>query len=538
MKMKMMALALATLAGTAMAQPGAFTDLGTRTTAQTFSQLVTLNAPNDIQWFRVVLPPTLNSIGYVDIWTTPTADPVPASDMTDTEIGLYDAVGNGAVATAAYNDDDAGPGLHGQLTFGSSTAPRPAVTFGTLSVGAARNGNDGNLAGGEYYLAVGRFNVTFVNSGFGVSSTYTGTQTQTMLNFEIAPPTDPYPPTGTGAASPASVVVGSNVLLTVAVTPGGNPASSSVTVTGDLSGLGGSAAQQFFDNGTNGDVTANDNVFSYSYLIPATASEGGANVGFTVTDNLARSSSGTITIGLDAAGDLPATAAVPVGTGALDSISGVFTNNDVDMYRINICDAANFSATTFGATTVDTQLFLFNVDGTGVVMNDDVPTGLPGDTTLQSTLTSALIPGAGDYFLAVSRYNIDPVDAGASLIWANTPFDTERSPDGPGAGGTVAAWTGTVTGTANYTIAFTGTCYPSNGPACGLADVGGVGGAPGADAHLDNNDFVVFIDYFFSQNPIADQGATGGAPGPDGAYDNNDFIVFIDNFFNAPASCR
>ncbi|MDP1661991.1 MAG: GC-type dockerin domain-anchored protein, partial [Phycisphaerales bacterium] len=68
------------------------------------------------------------------------------------------------------------------------------------------------------------------------------------------------------------------------------------------------------------------------------------------------------------------------------------------------------------------------------------------------------------------------------------------------------------------------------GPAC-PADLGTQGGAPGSDGVLDNNDFIVFIDYFFAHDPLADRGVQGGVPGSDGAFDNNDFIVFIDQFF-------
>ncbi|HYD01041.1 MAG TPA: GC-type dockerin domain-anchored protein [Phycisphaerales bacterium] len=68
-------------------------------------------------------------------------------------------------------------------------------------------------------------------------------------------------------------------------------------------------------------------------------------------------------------------------------------------------------------------------------------------------------------------------------------------------------------------------------PPCGPADVGSVGGVPGADHILDNNDFIVFVDLFFAHSPSADRGSTGGQPGADGAWDNNDFIVFIDQFF-------
>jgi len=72
---------------------------------------------------------------------------------------------------------------------------------------------------------------------------------------------------------------------------------------------------------------------------------------------------------------------------------------------------------------------------------------------------------------------------------------------------------------------------------CGPADVGRQGGAPGFDRVLDNNDFVVFIDYFFSANPSADLGSQGGVPGADTVFDNNDFVVFIDEFFTPPLGC-
>lgn len=66
---------------------------------------------------------------------------------------------------------------------------------------------------------------------------------------------------------------------------------------------------------------------------------------------------------------------------------------------------------------------------------------------------------------------------------------------------------------------------------CSPADLGGQGGAEGGDGLLDNNDFIVFIQYFFQQDPRADLGSEGGASGPDSFFDNNDFVVFIDAFF-------
>ncbi|HYD02273.1 MAG TPA: GC-type dockerin domain-anchored protein [Phycisphaerales bacterium] len=73
----------------------------------------------------------------------------------------------------------------------------------------------------------------------------------------------------------------------------------------------------------------------------------------------------------------------------------------------------------------------------------------------------------------------------------------------------------------------------TTGPAVACpADIGRQGGLAGADGQLDNNDFVVFIDYFFTANPAADFGSQGGVPGADGSFDNNDFVVFIDRFFD------
>ncbi|MFN4033412.1 MAG: hypothetical protein ACK4ME_07290 [Fimbriimonadales bacterium] len=74
------------------------------------------------------------------------------------------------------------------------------------------------------------------------------------------------------------------------------------------------------------------------------------------------------------AGDLPETAQA-TGTDtntALSAIRGTLGQNDVDMYVIYISDPANFSATTVNnETTFDTQLWLFDSNGKGVVFNDD-----------------------------------------------------------------------------------------------------------------------------------------------------------------------
>lgn len=64
-----------------------------------------------------------------------------------------------------------------------------------------------------------------------------------------------------------------------------------------------------------------------------------------------------------------------------------------------------------------------------------------------------------------------------------------------------------------------------------LADIAGEGGSLGADGEYDNNDFIVFIQQFFANDPRADIGTQGGVWGADFVLDNNDFIVFIGAFF-------
>ncbi|MFT3685733.1 MAG: GC-type dockerin domain-anchored protein [Phycisphaerales bacterium] len=79
----------------------------------------------------------------------------------------------------------------------------------------------------------------------------------------------------------------------------------------------------------------------------------------------------------------------------------------------------------------------------------------------------------------------------------------------------------------NITVTPNGATFTSTNQ----ADIGSPGGVLGPDGLLDNNDFIVFINVFFAQNPLGDRGIAGGFPGSDGLFDNNDFIAFINQFF-------
>jgi hypothetical protein len=99
------------------------------------------------------------------------------------------------------------------------------------------------------------------------------------------------PPTGVAAAAPSIIPTGGTTLFTVAVTPGGVPPSTGITVTGDLVAIGGTSSQTLYDDGTHGDLTAGDNVFSLSYAEPAPAAGPGSYViPFVIADGQSRSS--------------------------------------------------------------------------------------------------------------------------------------------------------------------------------------------------------------------------------------------------------
>jgi predicted extracellular nuclease len=109
----------------------------------------------------------------------------------------------------------------------------------------------------------------------------------------------PTNPSGVGAANPASVPAGDSTLLTVAVTPGANPLSTGLSVTANLSAIGGSAIQPLFDDGTNGDVTAGDNTFSYQATVGGAVTAGSKTLAATITDAQARTGSASIALSIE-----------------------------------------------------------------------------------------------------------------------------------------------------------------------------------------------------------------------------------------------
>ena len=103
-----------------------------------------------------------------------------------------------------------------------------------------------------------------------------------------------------GAANPNTVLPGATTLFTVSVSPATTPPSTSLTVVANLSSVGGASSQPFFDNGTNGDVTPGDNIFSYQYMIPTTVNGGPKIIPFVAADAEGRVANSSITLTISA----------------------------------------------------------------------------------------------------------------------------------------------------------------------------------------------------------------------------------------------
>jgi hypothetical protein len=168
------------------------------------------------------------------------------------------------------------------------------------------------------------------------------------------------------------------------------------------------------------------------------------------------------------AGQMLATANITEGDGALTSITGrLVTTGDADLYQIRIADPANFVATVAGGGAGNTNLTLFDNTGVALAFNNDDPMGGTG-----SRLTNTFVPGAGLYYIAVSRndsfggfFGI-AFDAAFNPIFASSPANVELPPITPGT--VLNDWP--VSGgfqlfNYNYTVMLTGAEYAVPAPA-------------------------------------------------------------------------
>jgi predicted extracellular nuclease len=152
-------------------------------------------------------------------------------------------------------------------------------------------------------------------------------------NTSSAPSGLPTNPTGTGSASPSTVAPGGTTFLTVQVTPGQNPASSGIAVATDLSPIGGLANQPLFDDGSNGDVTAADRVFSYQATVRMGTTPGAKTIPAAITDTQGRTGSTGISLTIQSDSIAPGAVVISQIYGGGGNSGAVFKNDFVELFN-------------------------------------------------------------------------------------------------------------------------------------------------------------------------------------------------------------
>ena len=170
--------------------------------------------------------------------------------------------------------------------------------------------------------------------------------------------------------------------------------------------------------------------------------------------------------GVDA-GSVPGSAQSITGSGSLSSIGGELTavstasagaDDFEDMYCFQIVDPANFRAVTFpdstftGSANFDTQLWLFDRNGFGLLANDNA-----GPKEQGSGLPAPAGIAPGVYCLAISGFDNDPQSDGGPIFNAETREEV-TGPDGEGGQDPIVAW-GPPGEAGQYVIALTGAAF-------------------------------------------------------------------------------
>lgn len=252
------------------------------TTGQTITALPGISSANSGSPYAYVFFDLDASVAGVDTLYVADDAASPAPGITKFSLVGGSWVSNGSVGTAA----EAYRGLTGSFA------------SGTVTLWATRRGGTAAAGGGE---------LVSITDASGYNAAFTGTPTllataatnTAFRGVALAPVSAaPTPPSGTGTATPSTIPNDGTTTsaLRVQVTPGTNPVSTGLTVTVDLSGLGGAASQAMVDDGTGCDTTAGDLEFCASTTAGVAVTPGAFTLPFTITDAQSRSGTGNLSI--------------------------------------------------------------------------------------------------------------------------------------------------------------------------------------------------------------------------------------------------
>ena len=256
--------------------------------------------------------------------------------------------------------------------------------------------------------------------------------------------------TAIGSATPTSLPSGGSVLLKVELPP----ATTGGSVTGNLTAIGGGAAQAFFDNGTNGDVTSGDNIFSFQTT--ATASAGVKSLPVSASNSLAQTANTTIVMTITP--PLESIAAVKVDTTPADTVPdrlntavlvrGVVTSIDfrggagIEYYiqdptgGIDVFNTTDIGPVLSLGTNVEVSGTLTQFNGLTEITPSSITT-LPGGTlppvTPQIVTLSQLLDGVGEP-LEGKLVRVDNVTVTSGTFPASGASGNVTVTDGTGSG--------------------------------------------------------------------------------------------------------
>lgn len=225
------------------------------------------------------------------------------------------------------------------------------VSGGTVTLWSTRRGGSGATGGGE---------LVSITDGSGYNGAFSGTPTllATAANntafrgVALAPVSSaPTPPSGTGSATPSTIPNDGTTTsaLRVVVTPGTNPPSTGITVSANLSALGGSASQALVDDGTGCDTTAGDLEYCATTTAAPSTTPGPYSLPFTITDAQARTGTGTIAITVLGVSPTDSTLSVGPATVTVGLVGTQTLNVPITLTPPRPVDVV-FTATTGGGT--------------------------------------------------------------------------------------------------------------------------------------------------------------------------------------------
>ena len=362
----------------------------------------------------------------------------------------------------------------GGVILPSGTVVSDGMAFsGTTSTGGTFSGRIKNRIGAGYSPVDGY--------GFIDASVATGVNLTNLL--------------ASGSANPSFAYVGGSALLTVNVTPGANPASSGVYVSGDLTSIGGSAVQQFFDDGTHGDVTAGDNVYSFNATVANGTGAGAKSFAITVTDVQSRNGSAAINFAVLAPTN-------PSGVGSA-------TPNSVSVTQSSLLTVAVTPGVGPASTGIAVKADLSSIGGSATsAFHDDGLNGdaMAGDGTysFNATVPLGTAPGAKSFPVTITDAQ---ARSGTSSIALTVQTPTSPSGTGLATPSSVAA-----TDTTVLTVTTTAGTNPASTGLAVTGDLSSIGGSATAAFHDDGvNGDAMAGDGIYSFSATIALGTAAGA---------------------------